>query len=107
MRFARNRSRSGLMVRSSFDTAYHDGFERQAAAVVRPANREATVGSCTAKSTSAFFGSTPLEKYLRKESSDNNVKPSCASMPARTAPVGNFAESATKSSLASGARAAT
>src|SRR5205085_4043094 len=48
MRLARNRSRSGLMVWSCLDTAYHDGLERQAAAVVRPANNETAVGSCTA-----------------------------------------------------------
>jgi len=33
MRFAMKRSRSGLMVRSSVDTAYQLGFDRQAACV--------------------------------------------------------------------------
>ena len=34
MRAAMNRSKSGLIVRSCFETAYHDGLTRQAAAVV-------------------------------------------------------------------------
>jgi hypothetical protein len=34
IRFAMKRSRSGLMVRSCFETAYDDGLERQAATVV-------------------------------------------------------------------------
>src|SRR5882762_2705478 len=48
IRLARNRSRSGLMVWSCLETAYHDGFECQAATLVRPANSETAVGSCTA-----------------------------------------------------------
>ena len=48
MRFARNRSRSGAIVWSSFDTAYQLGLERQAAAVVRPLNSDVAADSCTA-----------------------------------------------------------
>src|SRR5580698_7239105 len=38
IRLAMNRSRSGLIVRSSVDTAYQLGFDRQAACVVLPAS---------------------------------------------------------------------
>src|SRR5258708_30819888 len=62
MRLARNRSRSGLMVWSSFDTAYQDGFECQAAAVVRPAKIDAAVDPCSAYRTSALLWSTPFAK---------------------------------------------
>jgi hypothetical protein len=51
-------------------------------------------------------GSTPLAKYFKNTSSDNLVKPSCSRTPARTGPDGNFLDSATKSSSASGARVA-
>jgi hypothetical protein len=36
------------MVCSSLETAYQEGFERQAATVVRPAKIEAAVRHCTA-----------------------------------------------------------
>ncbi|MNI84042.1 hypothetical protein D3C73_1409070 [compost metagenome] len=107
MRLARKRSRSGLMVWSRLDTAYHDGLLRQAAAVVRSVNRVLAIGCCTANNCIALAWGTSLAKYLRKASCLRLTKPSCSSVPARTGMVGYFADSATKSSPASGARAAT
>src|SRR5258707_2139925 len=54
MRFARKRSRSGLIVLSSLDTAYQDGFECHAAAVVRPAKIDAAVDPCSVEDFSLF-----------------------------------------------------
>src|SRR5271170_8051348 len=48
MRLAMKRSRSGLIVRSSVETAYQLGFDRQAACVVLPASRALWNGHWTA-----------------------------------------------------------
>src|ERR1700730_3696701 len=48
MRLARKRSRSGLIVRSCFDTAYHDGLERHAVVVVFSLVSVATLDAASA-----------------------------------------------------------
>ena len=49
IRSARNDSSSGDVVRSSVETAYHDGLPRQAASVVREAKRVSAIRPCTAE----------------------------------------------------------
>ncbi len=53
IRFARKRSSSGLIVRSCLDTAYHDGLDRHAAAVVFSLVSVATLEACAAYSRRA------------------------------------------------------
>jgi hypothetical protein len=48
MRLARNLSSSGEVVRSCLETAYQDGFERQAAIVVLSLNKVAEMCPWTA-----------------------------------------------------------
>src|ERR1700691_5708154 len=82
MRAAIKRSSSGLMVRSCFDTAYHDGLERQAATVVMgEAVSDVAFGACTAYRRRAVVGSTPLARSLKKR-----VSLSCASRSFTTTP---------------------
>jgi len=94
MRSATNRSSSGEVVRSSFETAYQLGFSRQAATVVRLANNVSVIGPCTAKSTRALAGSTPFAKSSRNASSPNWMKPASFTSPAMAGGVGNRLASA-------------
>src|SRR5262249_56004175 len=82
IRFAMKRSRSGLMVRSSVETAYQLGFDRHATWVVL--RRALRNGHCTAKSAFAFAsGKSPAKSRrnassLRRPSSPSNMMPADA-----------------------------
>src|SRR5258705_9533513 len=107
IRFARKRCRSGLIVRSCFETAYHDGLDRHAATVVFSLVSVATVDACTAYSTRDVAGATPFAKSLKNAASLSCANPSVVTTPALAGGDGNVLARATKSSPASGARAAT
>ena len=68
MRSAMNRCSSGEIVRSRRETAYQACRDRQAATIVRSPKRESDTRPCTAYSTRARPGSTPLAKSFRNAS---------------------------------------
>src|SRR5258705_12586087 len=75
IRFARKRCRSGLIVRSCFETAYHDGLDRQAATLVFSLVSVATLEACAAYNRRAAAGATPLGKYFKNEASLRGADP--------------------------------
>src|SRR5258705_11878808 len=97
IRFARKRCRSGLIVRSCFETAYHDGLERHAATLVFSLVSVGTLGACAAYSRRAVAGSTPLAKSLRNAASLSCANPSVVTTPALAGGAGNVVARATKS----------
>src|SRR5258705_2484120 len=97
MRFARKRCRSGLIVRSCLETAYHDGLDRHAATLVFSLVSVATLDACTAYSTRAVAGATPFAKSLKNAASLSCANPSVVTTPALAGGAGNVVARATKS----------
>src|SRR5262249_33394230 len=90
IRFAMKRWRSGLIVRSSVETAYQLGFDRHAAWVVLPVSRDLLNGHCTAKSALAFASGRSPAKSRRKASSLRRPSSPSNTMPAEAGGVGKF-----------------
>src|SRR5260370_26377562 len=88
MHLAMKRSRSGLIVRSSVDTAYQLGFDRHAAWVVLSASNVRLNGAWTAQRTRAFSAGTSAAKSRRNASSLSLPQSSDQTMPAEAGGVG-------------------
>jgi hypothetical protein len=84
------RSRSGLMVRSSVDTAYQLGFDRHAACLVLPVSRALWNGHWTAQSVFAFASGKSPAKSRRKASSLRRPSSPSNMMPVDAGGVGYF-----------------
>jgi hypothetical protein len=96
MRFARNRSSSGEIVRSGTETAYQAGLDRQAATVVLSWKSPAETRPCIAYSMRATSGSTPLAKSLTNASSVSAPDPFVKTRPALAGGAGNRRASANR-----------